>query len=234
MKKIYSGAVLLLAAGAALALAGVQDITLKRTAKTGEVFKYKLTGNMEVMGQAVGLTAIVINKTTKVEANGDYTVESSQAEGKINFNGSEMDLPSAGSTTTTFKADGTVLDVKGEGVEMGGYRMANLMTAIVPEKTVKVGDTWTSEVKGDPKKSTVDVKGTYKFESVEKTDGGEAAKITYELKEVGGEAPATVSGTAWIEVKTGNMVKVSSSWKDVPVPGAPTAVSGKMEMTLIP
>ena len=234
MKKIYAGAVLALAAGAAFALAGVQDVTLKRTAKVGEVHKYKMTGNMEVMGQSVGLTAILINKTTKVEANGDYTVESSQTEGKINFNGSEMELPSQGSTTTTFKADGTVLDVKGEGVEMGGYRMANLLTAIVPDKVVKVGDSWTSEVKGDTKKNTVDVKGNYKFESVEKLDNGEAAKVVYDLKEVGGEAPATVTGTAWLDVKTGNLLKVTNTWKDVPVPGAPTAVSGKMEMVLIP
>lgn len=231
MKKIYAVAVLALAA---VAFAGAQDVTLKRTAKVGEVFKYKMTGNMEVMGQSVGLTAILINKTTKVEANGDYTVESSQSEGKINFNGSEMDLPSQGSTTTTFKADGTVLDVKGEGVEMGGYRMANLLTAIVPEKAVKAGDTWTSEVKGDPKKNTVDVKGNYKFDAIEKTDAGEAAKVTYDLKEVGGEAPATVNGVAWLDVKTGNLLRVTNTWKDVPVPGAPTAVSGKMELVLIP
>lgn len=231
MKKIYAVAVLALAA---VAFAGAQDVTLKRTAKVGEVFKYKMTGTMEVMGQSVGLTAILINKTTNVEANGDYTVESSQTEGKINFNGSEMELPSQGSTSTTFKADGTVLDVKGEGVEMGGYRMANLLTAIVPEKPVKAGDTWTSEVKGDTKKNTVDVKGNYKFDAIEKTDAGEAAKVTYDLKEVGGEAPATVNGTAWIDVKTGNLLRVTNTWKDVPVPGAPTAVSGKMEMVLIP
>jgi hypothetical protein len=234
MKKLHFGGALLLVAGAALAWAGVQDYNLKRTAKEGEVFKYKLNGTMEVMGTSVTLSAIMINKTTKVEANGDYTVESSQTEGKISFNGSEMEMPSSGSTMTTYKADGTVLDVKGEGVEMGGYRMANLLAAIMPEKPIKAGDTWTSSVKGDAKKGTVDVNGTYKFEAVEKGDSGETAKVTYELKETNGEAPATVSGTAWLELKTGNLIKIESKWKDVPVPGAPTPVTGTMTMVLIP
>ena len=66
MKKIYAGAVLALAAGATFALAGVQDVSLKRTAKVGEVHKYKMTGNMEVMGQSVGLTAILINTAGRV------------------------------------------------------------------------------------------------------------------------------------------------------------------------
>lgn len=234
MKRGYLGVAVALLAGAALAVAGIQEYSLKRTAKQGEVFKYKMSGELDVMGQSVGMSAILINKTTKVEANGNYVVESSQSEGKITINGSDMDLPSQGSTITTYKPDGTVLDVQGEGVEMGGYRMANLLSTIMSEKSLKVGDEWTSETKGDTKKSTVDVKGAYKFVALEKIESGEAAKITFEMKEQGGDTPGAISGTAWVELKTGNMVKMESTWKDVPVPGAPTPISGKVNMVLLP
>lgn len=234
MKRGYLGFAAVLLASAAFAVVGLQDYSLKRTAKQGEVFKYKMSGELDVMGQSVGMSAILINKTTKVEANGNYVVESSQTEGKISINGSDMDLPSQGATITTYKPDGTVLDVQGEGVEMGGYRMANLLSTIMSDKPMKVGDEWTSEVKGDTKKSTFDVKGAYKFVALEKVDSGDAAKISFELKEQGGETPGAISGTAWVELKTGNMVKMESTWKDVPVPGAPTPISGKVNMILLP
>jgi hypothetical protein len=233
MKRISIAAGLALLGAAALAVAGLQDYSLKRTPKEGETTKYKMVGTMEVLGQQVTLTATVLNKVLKVD-NEVYSVESSQVDGKINFGGNEMELPNMGSTTTKYKADGTVLEVQGEGVEMGGYRMANLLSAIMPAKNVKVGDTWTSEVKADAKKGTVDVKGTYKFDSVEKCEGHDAAKITYEMKESNSETPAVVTGTVWIELKSGNMVKVDNAWKDVPVPGAPGPVSGKFTLTLVP
>lgn len=233
MKRNHLGMAMVLAAGAALAFAGVQGYSLKRTAKQGEVFKYQMSGELELMGQSVGMKAITVNKTTKVEANGNYVVESAMTDGKISINGGEMDLPEQGGTITTFQPDGTVLDVKGEGVEQGGWRMANLMSAIVPNKALNVGETWTSEVKGDSKKQSVDVKGTYTFEAIEKSDWGDTARIKYELKETSGDAAASMSGTAWIETKTGNMTKLDSTWKDVPIPGAPAPVNGKMTLVLL-
>lgn len=233
MMKRNIGAALALLAGAGLAVAAVQEFSLKRTAKEGEVFRYQMTGEMELMGQSVGMKAVTVNKTIKVEANGNYVVESSMTEGKISINGGEMDMPEQAGTTTTFKPDGTVLDVKGDGVDQGGWRMANLMSAVVPDRPLKVGETWTSEIKGDSKKMTVDVKGTYTFEALEKGDWGDMARIKYELKEVSGDSSASMSGTAWVETKTGNMVKMDSVWKDVPIPGAPAPVSGKMSLQLL-
>lgn len=233
MKRITIGAALALAGAAAFALAGVQGIKLLRVTKEGEVTKYKMSGELEVMGQSVGFTATLVNKTIKVDEKGNYTVEGSQMDAKLNVGGSEMDLPAGTATTTVYKPDGTVLDVQGEGVEMGGFRMANLMSTIVPDRELKAGDTWTSEIKGDPAKQTVDVKGSYTLEAIEKLDGADVAKIAFEMKEATGEATASVKGTAWVETKGGNLIKMESTWKDVPVPGSPTPVSGKMTMTLV-
>lgn len=218
---------------AALALAGVQEYSLKPAPKAGEVLKYKMSGEMSVMGQTVQLSAVMVNKTTKVEANGNYVVESSMTDGKIVLNGSEMDLGEQPSTTTTYKPDGTVVSVAGETAELGGARMANLTSFVVSDKSVKVGDSWKVEIKGETAKSTVDVVSNYKLEAIEKVDSVDTAKVSYETKE-SGETPAIVSGTAWVDVKTGNAVKVESTWKDVPIPGAPAPISGKMTMTRIP
>jgi hypothetical protein len=234
MKKFRIGGALAIVAATALAFAGFQDYNLKHPAKEGEVFKYKMTGELSVMGQSVQMSAIMTNKTTKVGTDGNYVVESKMSEAKIVLNGSEMDLGDQPGSTTTYKPDGTVVDVQGESVEAGGARMANLTSFIISEKPVKVGDSWTSEVKGDSKKNTVDVSGKYTLEAIEKLDSGEAAKVSFESKEKAGDTPATISGTAWIDVKSGNPVKVENTWKNVPIPGAPGPVDGKMTMTLIP
>jgi hypothetical protein len=94
MKRFSFGATLLLVGAAAMALAGMQGYKLKRTAKEGDVTKYKMSGELEVMGQTVGFSATMVNKTIKVESNGDYLVEGSQLDAKINLGGSEMDVRS--------------------------------------------------------------------------------------------------------------------------------------------
>ena len=151
----------MIAATAALALATLQDYTLKHAPKVGEVTKYKMSGELSVMGQTVQMTAIMVNKTTKVEDSGNYITESSMTEGKIVLNGSEMDLGDQPATTTTFKPDGSVVEVTGEAADIGGSRMANLTAFVVSEKPVKVGDTWANDMKGDTKKNTVDAAGKY-------------------------------------------------------------------------
>lgn len=222
----------ILVAALSVAAFAIQDgISLKRAAKTGESLKYRLKADVDFQGTEVALTMLVTEKTSKVESNGNYVVESAQSEGKIVFGGQEMDAPDS-TQTTTYKATGEIVEIKAEQVDGNAYRTAHLTAFITTDKPVKVGDTWTTEIKKDEKTGAVDAKGSYKVEAEEKVGSHECFKVKYTTKEVeGGEAAATCDATSWISKKDGSIVKSEGLWKNVPFPGAPGPINAKFSLT---
>lgn len=210
-----------LAAVAAMALTAlaVQDaVTLKRAPKVGETIKYHIKAELEIpqMG-AAEMNATISEKVTKVSENGEYVIESSMAEGKVSFPGGEMDIPEQGATTTTFNALGAVLSLKDPSGDPNAMRLANLQSITFPTTALKVGDTWSTSTKKDDKGS-VDGKGDYKVEALEKVGEFDTMKISGTFKETGGEAPASSTGTFWVNVKDGTLVKLMGNIKNAPYP----------------
>ena len=137
----------LLVMALSVAALAIQDgVSLKRVAKAGDAAKYRLKADIDFQGMEATFTALVLEKVTKVESNGNLVVESSYTEGKVSFSGQEMDAPGS-TSTTTYKANGEVVDIKAETVDANVYRTAHLTAFVVGEKAVKVGDEWTTEVK---------------------------------------------------------------------------------------
>jgi hypothetical protein len=221
----------LFVAALSVAALAVQDgISLKRQAKAGESVKYRLKADVEIQGMEANFSALVVEKVTKVESNGNIVLESVQSEGKVSFSGQEMDVPGA-TQTYIYKPNGEVLEIKAEAVDSSVYRTANLTAFIVSDKPVKVGDEWTTEIKKDEKTGAMAAKGTYKVEADEKIGDLECLKVKYSTKETeGGEAAATCEGFAWINKKDGSLVKSEGAWKNVPFPGAPGPINAKFTM----
>jgi len=220
MKKMNKAAVGLFVAALSVAALAVQDgVNLKRAPKVGETTKYRLKGNVDMQGTDIPMSMLVTEKVTKVEDNGNYTVESAQSEGKVTTDSGEMDIP--GSTISTiFKTTGEVVEVKtGETETSSAMRLANLQAFVVQDKAVKVGDTWSVEIKKDEKSGAAAAKGTYKIEAQEKVGDYDCYKVTMSMKETEGDAPAGLDGTAWINVKDGGVVKMEGAWKNAPFPG---------------
>lgn len=219
---------------AALSVAAfaIQDgVSLKRAAKAGESLKYRLKADVDFQGTEIALTMQVTEKTSKVEANGNYVVESAQSNGKIVFGGQEMDAPDS-TQVTTYTATGEIIEIKADQVDSNAYRTANLTAFITSDKPVKVGDTWTTEIKKNDKTGAVAAKGTYKVEGEEKVGDHECFKVKYTTKEVeGGESAATCDATSWISKKDGSIVKSEGMWKNVPFPGAPGPINAKFSLT---
>jgi hypothetical protein len=222
-----------LAAVAALSLTAlaVQDsLILKHAAKVGDVAKYRLKSEMEAQGMPMTFNAVITDKITKVADNGDFTVESKMSEAKIDVGGNEMDISgqTGGPTTTVFKLSGEVISVTSDTSDPNAYRMANLQSMRLPTTALKVGDTWTVDIKKDDK-GAVDAKGSYKIEARETIGGHDTFRIHESLKESIDKDPASAEGTVWIDVKDGSLVKMLGTMTNAPIPQmGPTT----MKMTL--
>jgi hypothetical protein len=207
-----------LAAIAALSLTAlaIQDgVILKRSGKVGDSAKFRMKAEVEMQGQSMTFSALLVEKVTKVAANGDLTVETVQKE--MALNDSPMPDQGAGAQTTVSTPSGKVLSVEGEQHDADAYRTANLVSMQFSEKALKVGDSWEVSIpKSD--KGVVAAKGSYKVEAQEKVGQFDTYRIKGGLKELSGEAPASVDATYWISVKDGNLVKAQGTWTNFPLP----------------
>lgn len=212
------------------AIAGAQSFTLKRVAKVGETMKYKLTAEADFGGQAIQVSGTTLDKVVKVNDNGDIVVESTQSSMKVSVAGQEMEIPDQPGTTTTYKATGEVVEIKGEQTDASAYRMANLNVVKSPTGEIKVGDKWTYEVKADSKTGAAAGKAEYELLGSEKVGSWDSLKIKWTFKETEGSDPASSSGTVWIDAATGALVKAVGEYKNAPIPGAPGPISMKFTL----
>ncbi len=227
-KRFAIGAVLL--AAAVGAGAWVADYSFVYTPKVGAVTKYKMQGVFDFEGVEVTFSATGVNKVVKVLDNGNFTVEETQSDAKVVYGGTESEIPSGG-TTTTYTADGRVIEIQGDSVDGSAYRTAAMSSFFKPGKPIKMGDSWTVEIKGDDKLGSVDAKATYTVEAEETVGAWKCVRVKYDVKETKGQTPAGSTGKVWVSLDDGEMVKVEGVWKDVPVPNAPAPISGKMTVT---
>ncbi len=239
MFKLRSFAIPALVAVAAVGMAQAAATTgqapatysMKRVPKVDDVLKMRMTGEVSVAGQQVSITTLITEKVTKIDANGDYTIESSQTEGKIKFGGQEMAMPSQPASTTKYNANGDVLEIKGDKpTEANEYRLANLSNIHTPDAPVAEGGTWTYTAKADSKTGAVAYTATYKIIGTEKIGSHDSVKLTATIKEAEGAEPASSENTVWLDPQTYDAVKVESNWTNAPIPGAPGPVSGKITL----
>lgn len=210
-----------LAAVAAMSLTAMavfQGVVLKRAPKEGETIKYRMKAAMDVQGQSIEMNALMVEKVTAVKDD-TYTTVNDMPEIKINIGGTEMDASGQGGgpTTTVSKVTGEVVSVKSDQMDENAYRLAHLTSMRFPTTALKVGDTWTYEVKKD-EKGSVDAKASYKVEAQEKMDGFETYKISGSFKESAGSTPASTEGTYWVNIADGTLVKSTTSMKNAPFP----------------
>ena len=158
-------------------------------------------------------------------------IEENQTDAKVVFGGQEMDAPSGGPTTSTFTPEGRIVEIIGDMVDSSAYRTAAMSSFFKPAKPVAMGGTWSVDIKGDDKLGSVDAKATYTVEGEETIGAWKCVRVKYDVKETKGQMPAGSTGKVWISLADGEMVKVDGVWKDVPVPGAPAPINGKMTVT---
>lgn len=229
MKRIRNVTFALLAAVATVAIAA-DGFKLRRVAKVGEEITMRLTADVDVMGVSATFTAKIKDKVTKVDENGDYTVESTQSEGKISFNGQDMDAPGGEPTSTRYAASGSILEMKGGDISDDQMRIASMSAFMFEDKVYNVGDKIAYETKPSKANGNVGAKVALEVAGTEKVGEFECVKVVYSFKELTGEAPAESTGTAWLSQKDASLVKVQGEYKNAPFPGAPGPINAKIKM----
>jgi hypothetical protein len=203
-------------------------MNLKYVPKEGDVLKYKMSGDLQVMGTDATIAADFVYKVTKVDKDGNYTIESSQQNMQINVSGQSMNPPDSTDTTVN-KANGEIVDFQTQNEDPNAWRLAELNGFVYPDKPVNVGDEWTSTVTADSKKGTVAATCTYKVDSLEKIGTHDTAKIKVSYKETEGTDPAASDGFVWLDTKDSSMVKAESNWTNAPSPQGPVSAKVTIE-----
>ncbi len=222
----------LLFAACAVAIAAVHDpITLKYAPKVGDEFKYKMTGQFNVMNVDASVTADLDTKVTKVDPDGTYTAVAETKNLTIGFNDQTMSQPDS-TVTRVEKANGEMVSFNTDADTAGnGWRLAELNNFVYPDHAINVGDTWSAPLAADDKKGLIAMTRDYKFDSLEKIGTHDTAKIKVTYKETSGSDPVGKDGFVWIDTKDGTMVKSDVTWTNYPGPQGP--IGGSMTITRV-
>jgi hypothetical protein len=154
-------------------------------------YKVKLTGKTE---QNLKLEIIVDSLHSRIDSPQGSTDNLIKEVAGKTFN---MVISPLGKVVDLSEASKIEYDVQGQGNANLGQSFANIFPDL-PEKAVKPGDTWTKNdtlvTKSSTSKTTQIVQSSNKFESVEKVNGIDCAKIT-----------ATIAGTLQNNVQNNDM-----------------------------
>jgi hypothetical protein len=207
-------ALLLILAAAALAMG--QGYKLARTPKLGDELKYRLYAEFELVGTTATMAALITEKVVALDINGNFTVESRQTEGKQKIGAQEQAMRDTSGEMAVYTARGEVVEIKSSDKAGLKGRLSRLNSIVAPDREIKVGDSWSHTYLGSPMSGGVGGKATYKALNLEKVGERDALVVQFEYKETTGALKAESTGKAWVDVATGELLKLDAQWKNVP------------------
>lgn len=219
-----------LAAAAFMALA--QGLTLKRTPKVGDTKHFTLRMEFAIFGDTAVYTSKLTERVTEVTPEGNYTVESTQSDYKVELFGDEgvvrdEDMPKQ---SITYTPTGEVVSVQGDFVNESVYRLANLMAVRLPKEPIVKGDKWERSIAKNVETGVFDAKASYTYEDDEMVEDVETIRVLFEYAEIAGD-PARSDGKVWLDKRDGSVIKLETNWTSAPIPGAPTPLTGSVILT---
>jgi hypothetical protein len=231
MNKTFIGrSIALVSAGiiAVAAYAAVQDISLKRKPKVGDVAEYKDNATFTTDQGEVTFAQKRVSTVTEVKPDGGFVTKVTTSDTKVVFGGQELpDQPSL-TSSTEFGPDGLLKAITADMPPAAAtYRIANLHAFKAPDGAVKIGDEIKFEIPADKKNGTPGVKTVYTVVSTEKVQAWDTVKLTFSTEETEGDTKSSIKGTVWLNSADGTLIKSQEEWKDVQPQGAPFPVSGK-------
>lgn len=209
----------------------VQDaITLARKVKAGDVVRYKTTLTLNAQGTDVTVEQNRKQTIKEVKDSGETVTEIAGEGDKLTIGGETNDIPAGSPTLVTQDKAGKILTFKPTGAEdqylaTSTLHLLSLAGEIIfPDKAVKAGDSWKTEVDNPAvkdKKATI----TTTFVGIEKVDGADAWKVKQTLEaETAGGGTLKSETTALVETTTGQTISAEAS-----VTGAPTNELGPLD-----
>ena len=192
----------------------------------GETWKIRMTGSIKISGEPVTMTMINQTKVVKVGDDGSISLEDKMVDGKVSVGGTDTDFPASEGSVFVIAANGETLEIRGSEITADAYRSQNLMSIVFPKEPVGSGSRWKVEFPAKRTTGAPAYAGQYSILMEEILDGIVCFKISYKTAETEGEIPGKIEGVAWVEKRTGRLIKGTQTWENFPVPGTPVPISG--------
>lgn len=157
--------------------------------------KIKMSGSTKMGGADSGMSYEYDSETDKV--SGMQAEQMAKSMKAMIGQYSEMEMDKFGKVIKTTMSEGLKNDKDSDGMD-------NLNYAVFPDKKLKVGDTWDSEIEQDMNGIKAVIKTKYKLEGVKDGIADISMDGTLELKTGSeGKLSGTQKGTSKIEIATG-------------------------------
>ena len=226
MTKLTNSLTIMAALAATVLACATDGVSLKRTPKVDDIQKYAYGMDFDASGTAGTFTADLAFKVTKVDDTG-YVVHHEMMNGIAKVAGSDVQR-NVPAYNVTYDALNRVLKVEGEEPSVKTTRFARMVTPVVSDKPVSIGDVWKSEYKEDEALQTPKQENSYKVLATEDLDGTNCTKVSFSHKEAG-EGAAELTGTCWFG-PDGQVRKFEGDMKNIPI--EEFTVNGKMSEKL--
>jgi hypothetical protein len=206
-----------------------QAMPTVRTFQVGDEAKFQLKMDVTLFGDQATYSADVLEKITEVGADG-YTVTLTQSNYRVFLFGEEgavndKDLPVA---TQVLAKNGALTALRGDVTSANAYRLAAMRAVVLPTAEVKEKGTWSASFATDSTRGLAARQADYTWEATEKLLGKDCAKVAIAYKETEGSEPTNAKGHAWIDLKTGQTLKLELEFENLVVPGGPGGLTGKL------
>lgn len=215
-------------------LSKTDGYSVKRIVKEGQVTKLALKGEFDVAGTTAEVSGQTDQKVTKVSPeDGSYTLQEHEHDMKAVVNGTDVPINETPTITTVFNADGSIKEIQSDSAaaDASAYRLGNLQVIVDSGKPINIGDTWTYNIKADPKTGAEAATATYKLIGEEKVGDIDTIKVQATIKESSGSEPASSDGFYWLDKGDNSVVKAEVTLSNAPFPQAPAPLSGKLTIT---
>jgi hypothetical protein len=222
-----------LVAVAAFALAS-QDFSVARKPRAGDLLRYRMEADTTVSGQRVKFVGTIQERILEVRPDGAYVIERTQTDGSIEVAGERIVMPPQNPTRTVRGAAGELLDIEGTMVGPQSFRMEHLGSILPPTRNVRIGDSWTHEIRSDVRAGGIAARAEYTVLEEERLEGWDTLKIRATVRETSGDRPAAVESTIWIDRADGTMVRSESNWTNAPFPGTVVPAAATVTMMRLP
>jgi len=200
--------------------------------KVGDSARVKTNTSISVGGMDIALEQTRKHTIKEIKDKGDVVLETKEEGGKVNVNGTDQDIPGGGIVMVTLDKYNKILTYKPDAEnpylsKSTLHLMALAERIIFPDKAVKAGDSWKTEIDNPAvKDKKVTIKTT--FVGMEKAEGVDAWKVKQTLEaETEGNGKMTAEVTFLLDASNGQLISGESELKGVPGQMGPVDFKGK-------
>jgi len=209
--------------------------TLKRSAKAGDKIEYKLTVKASVQGIDGVLKGTAVDEVKKFE-DAAYTIAEHWTDSKIEVDGQESDGPEM-DFSLTYAPTGELKTIAGgenldEQYKTWFVLYDSMRSLRLPDKAVKVGDTWEAKITPVTANGNIGVDLKYALDSTETVGGIDSLKIKLVAKQTNG-GTANSEMTLWVSKADASIVKIDGTIFQLTFPDLPVPVDAKYTLERI-